>query len=178
MIDLYHTHGPDDDAKFTSALLKLGEDAAELKTHDACTLDGVLFKASTARRKTRRTDNTGCMYVFARDNNVQETMYGRITNLFSHQLWAGAPIAVIAKVLWYTKKRTMYGGRLQVVHLFKREAWNLAASTDRYVPLAALYAQNVVFLPVSPTRECWDEQGELVAVFRHAEDRFDMTGAN
>ena len=102
-------------------------------------------------------------------------MYGRLQRIMSHRLSANAPVAVLAEVLWYTKTRTMYDGRLQLVHLNKNERWNRESSTDRYVPMAALYAQNVVFLPVSPTRDQWDANGELVATFRHAEDRFDMT---
>ena len=145
----------------------------QLTLHDACTLDGVLFKATTAKRKTRRTDNTGFMYVYTEGRgNTQQVMYGRINNIMTHQMWVGAPTAVMVKVLWYTRKRTMYGDRLQIVHLLKKEAWNRPTSTDRYVPLAALYAQNVVFLPLSPTRDQWDETGELLVVFRHAEDRF------
>lgn len=69
LIEMYETHAPDRDPAFDLALRNMADTPTQVTNHTACTLDGVLFKSTVSRRKSRRTDNTGVMYVYKPEHN-------------------------------------------------------------------------------------------------------------
>jgi hypothetical protein len=65
----------------------------------------------------------------------------------------------------------MHAGRLPIVRTIAREVWNTPTDSYQFVPLAEIYAQNVVFMPKDA--ENWDVNGDLFAILRVADTRLE-----
>jgi hypothetical protein len=149
------------------------------------TVDDVIFRTVKSGTNAQRTDNSGVMlpYVITRNGqDHQHIMYGYITDLYAHTLTTeapgdgAAPILVVAHVYWYTVVEHLFNNRLPVVKSNKRERWNHPDGEEQFVPLASIYAQNVVFVP--QYEDDWNMQGRLVALARQAEAPLDLTTAD
>ena len=139
---------------------------------DMATLDGTVFRPINPSRAVKRTDNSGICYPYEDDDGSQQLMYGYIKNIYTHTLEHNGLVEdtlVMLQVHWYTNVGTMHAGRLPIVRTQAREVWNSPAQSYQYVPLAEIYAQNVVFMPRDA--EKWDMNGELFALLRVVDTR-------